>query len=303
MKVLVVVDKPYWAYASIFHSLDKYNTTDVDMTMIPVKGKQDKIRGMSKKYDLFFVMGWQLYELVRFLPQDLTITGIHSAHSFAKDTTPEQDVEPPQKIVDYLNGFLRVNAVSGRLCDLFKRNGVDKIHHTSNGVDSELFVPKARDPNSTFSVGYSGSKNHDWRKGVSEFIIPSAEKAGVATKIAMLSTGSYIPLDEMPTFYQALDAYICASSSEGFSLSVLEAASCGVPVITTRVGGCTELIKDGENGFLVDRNVDAIADRIVALKNDDELRDRISKAIRKTVEDKYCWKHRAGDWFDFILDK
>lgn len=302
MKVLVLPDKNNWAYFSIAQALAKYNPLGLEMNIVPIKGNQDRIKTIHKEYDQFFVMGWQTYDLVKFLPRDRTITGVHSAHSFdEKDTTPDKDVDPPQSVVDFLNTFLRVNAVSRRLYDLFKSNGVEKMHHTSNGVDSFLFAPQLRRGAEDFYVGYSGSKSHDWRKGVSKFIIPAAEKAGVKTKIAMLSTGSYIPLDEMPSFYHGLDAYVCASSSEGFSLSVLEAAACGLPVITTRVGGCTELIHDGKNGFLVDRDVDAISDKIVALKNDDQLRENISYSIRQTIEEKYCWLHRAGDWFDFIL--
>ena len=84
----------------------------------------------------------------------------------------------------------------------------------------------------------------------SKYIIPSSKGAGVKTKIAMLSTGNYVPLEQMPSFYSDLHAYICASSSEGFSLSVLEAASCGVPIITTNVGGMSDLLK--RHGYSID---------------------------------------------------
>jgi len=103
----------------------------------------------------------------------------------------------------------------------------------------------------------------------------------------------------MPTFYQKLDIYLCASLSEGFSLSVLEAAACGLPIISTRVGGCVDLIEDGKNGFLVDRTVDAFVAKIELLKNND-LRNKISMQIVQDVRDKWCWSKRAKAWIEFL---
>ena len=58
---------------------------------------------------------------------------------------------------------------------------------------------------------------------------------------------------EMVEFYHSLDVYVCASRSEGTPNPCLEAAACGLPVITTAVGNMPELIRDGHNGFLVER--------------------------------------------------
>jgi len=149
-------------------------------------------------------------------------------------------------------------------------------------------------------VGYSGSLKHDWRKGITEFIEPACRKAGVRLKKAMLADGHYVPHSEMASFYNEIDVYLCASSSEGFSLSVLEAAACGRPVISTRVGGCVDLIQDGENGFLVDRDVDVIAAKLKQLKDQPVKVRSMGEAIRTTIENHWTWEQRAQDWIKFI---
>ena len=106
----------------------------------------------------------------------------------------------------------------------------------------------------------------------------------------------------MPLFYNQLDVYLCASSSEGFSLSVLEASACGRPVISTRVGGCEDLIVDGENGFLVDRDIAAFAEKLRFLNNDRTLLARMGHKNREVIETNWSWKVRAKDWLDFIMN-
>ena len=302
MRVLLLTDKKRWAFDSIAQSLVKYNPRkDVDLSILHIKSDLATIRKKHAKYDRVLVMGWQNYDVVKFLEPSRTFIGLHSHHSWDdRKTTPETDVNPPASLIENLSRFAKVNAVSKRLYDLFKRNGLSNIWYTPNGVDSQMFVPDSHDPQNPFRIGYSGSKAHDWRKGVSEFIIPSAKAAGVETSLAMLSTDDYVPLDEMPKFYRSIDCYLCASSSEGFSLSVLEAASCGKPIITTKVGGTDELMQDGVNGFIVPRNVEAMAEKIRSLKDDPQLYRSMSISMRKHVVDHWCWSKRAVDWINFL---
>jgi len=300
MKILLLVDKLNWAYHSIAKSLCKYNTEkDISFGILPIKGGTDVIKKEYKKYDLFCIMGFQTDKKLGFLPKDKTVIGIHSCHSWDnKQTTPTNIVYPDSSLVDHLNSYLRVNAVSKYLYDVFKKSGVNNLYYTPNGVDSNIFLPHDN-IREGFTVGYSGTKTHDWRKGITEFIIPAAEKAGAKINLAMRVKGDTIPLEEMPSFYNTLNAYICASSSEGFSLSVLEAASCGVPIISTRVTGCTELIKHSENGLFVDRNVDDIVEKINIMK-DYKLRKFMGENMRNDVVKYHCWSKKIDKWIKFF---
>jgi len=104
----------------------------------------------------------------------------------------------------------------------------------------------------------------------------------------------------MPGFYNGIDVYLCASSSEGFSLSVLEAAACGRPIISTNVGGCEELIRNGENGFLVERDVDAIVEKLLFFKGHRDALRSMGEAARDIIETDWGWEQRAPGWINFI---
>lgn len=304
MNILLLPDRENWAYDAIAKALIKHNDdSSIAISSIGIKGNVDKIKRAYKNYDAFLVMGFQTWDKVDFLPKTSTMIGVHSFHSWDdRKTMPGEYPEPPAKLVDFLNQFARVNVVSSALQNAFGSAGVSNLWHTSNGVDTSIFKPSGRKPGrgKNMVVGYSGSSAHDWRKGVSEFIVPAAKKAGVRTKLAQLSRGSYVEQSDMPEFYKHLDAYVCASSSEGFSLSVLEAGASGLPIITTRCSGCEELINDGSNGFFVERDVKSIADKIRLLSTDDDAYNHISERIREDIVNKHCWSIKVHRWVDFL---
>ncbi len=72
------------------------------------------------------------------------------------------------------------------------------------------------------------------------------------------------------------------STREGFGVAVLEANACGVPALVVRHedNASLELVKDGENGFIVELDIDAIAARIRAYLADDLGQARMSRAAR-----------------------
>jgi glycosyltransferase involved in cell wall biosynthesis len=101
-------------------------------------------------------------------------------------------------------------------------------------------------------------------------------------------------------FYHALDVYVCASASEGTPNPCLEAAACGLPVVTTRVGNMPELIRHGENGFFVERDVADIAEKLRRLRDDPGLRDRLGRAARATVVESWDWRRQAAHYDEML---
>jgi glycosyltransferase involved in cell wall biosynthesis len=59
------------------------------------------------------------------------------------------------------------------------------------------------------------------------------------------------PHPEIPTWLHAADLFCLTSVREGFSNALYESLACGLPVIASRVGGAAELVRDGEDGYLV----------------------------------------------------
>jgi hypothetical protein len=116
---------------------------------------------------------------------------------------------------------------------------------------------------------------------VGEFIAPAVEAVGSAQLRLAVREEKWRNREEMLDFYRSLDVYVCASRSEGTPNPCLEAAACGLPVVTTRVGNMPELIGDGENGFFVERDVADIADKLRRLRDDPALRDRLASCPRE----------------------
>jgi glycosyltransferase involved in cell wall biosynthesis len=95
-----------------------------------------------------------------------------------------------------------------------------------------------------------------------------------------------VPNEEVPEYMFASDVFVLPSLSEGFPNVVLEAMASGLPIVATNVGGLSEIIKDGENGFVVEpKSPKQIAEMVLMLLEDDELRERISKNNKKRVKD------------------
>lgn len=82
------------------------------------------------------------------------------------------------------------------------------------------------------------------------------------------------------------------SRSESFSMTVLEASGCGVPVIATACGGPEEILQDEKTGYLISiGNVDGAAEHIMKLANDPKLAAQMGKAGAKYVERTFTPKH------------
>ena len=98
------------------------------------------------------------------------------------------------------------------------------------------------------------------------------------------------PQDRIRLLYGRCDVWLCGSSSEGFHLPPLEAMACRCPVVSTRVGGPMDIIKNDWNGFLVEvGDSDALADRVMhILQLDQSAWRRMSDAALMTASG-YTW--------------
>lgn len=87
---------------------------------------------------------------------------------------------------------------------------------------------------------------------------------------------------------QCLDLFILSSVSEGTSMALLEAMSAGVPVAVTAVGGNPEIVRDGENGWLVPSGaVDRLAQVMLEAASDPEKCRRFAAAARRSVAERF----------------
>lgn len=94
---------------------------------------------------------------------------------------------------------------------------------------------------------------------------------------------------DMPGLFAKVHIVCLPSYREGLPRVLLEAASCGRPIITTDVPGCREVVTHGENGFLVPvKDEDALADAIRTALDSAELRSRMGQAGRERVQARFA---------------
>ncbi|MBM7502733.1 glycosyltransferase family 4 protein [Agromyces aurantiacus] len=119
-----------------------------------------------------------------------------------------------------------------------------------------------------------------------------AERAGVADRVVFAGERP----DPVPCLHAA-DLLVLPSAYEANALVVLEALSCGLPVVSTPVGFAPDLIADGENGYIVDRSADSVGARLAELAAQplDAWRDR----ARRTAE-RYSWREVAGRYLELV---
>jgi len=102
--------------------------------------------------------------------------------------------------------------------------------------------------------------------------------------------------DELVRYYSMADVFVLPSvttdegETEGLGVVLLEAMASGVPVIGTGVGGIPDIIKDGETGLLaLEKTPHDLAEKILRLWTDEELRRRVTEKGLDFVKDEFSW--------------
>jgi glycosyltransferase involved in cell wall biosynthesis len=195
------------------------------------------------------------------------------------------------RILDALHRAARIVTVSGDLSRLIALHGVsgDKVDVVYNGVDRQLFRPIAR-PAARAALGIPHEDtvllcvanlvpikgHHDLlrafqllrdRLAVDARLVLVGDgplRRALEDDVHALRLGAHVtfagarPQREVPSWIGASDAVCLASGNEGLPNVLVEALSCGRPVVATRVGGVPELVRSDAYGRLV-RPGDAMA--------------------------------------------
>ena len=150
-----------------------------------------------------------------------------------------------------------------------------------------LLPPAIRNQVRLLAVGHGDQRGFQKR----------AEDLGVADRLIFKGHEKTIHL-----YYRAADVFILPTYYEPFGLVILEAMASGLPVICSRDAGASELIRDGEDGLLIqDPSQPAEITAVIArLCSDPALRKKIGTSARKTAEN-HSWDKVAQDYEKVLL--
>ncbi len=128
-----------------------------------------------------------------------------------------------------------------------------------------------------------------------ERLSSKVKKLGISKKVEFVGA---VPHEKMPVYYNAADICVIPSYHESFGLVAVECLASGTPVVASRVGGLASIIKDGETGYLVDKqSPEAIVTNLIKLLSESGLRKSMADAARSSVM-KYDWSNSARKLFD-----
>lgn len=193
----------------------------------------------------------------------------------------------------------------------------------TNGVDGSIFYPESLKNYSKEKVNLVFASRLMWQKGIEHLIVACGilKKRGVVNyKLTVVGDGylrdsmnslirkydlkdnvdhiGWKKNDEIPAIFRKSDVFILPSTMEGMSTVVLEAMSCGLPIIATKVQGYGEILEDGVNGLAVKFGDDEmLADAIEKLIKSPGLIEQMSKeSIR--IAKKFSWENIASQYLE-----
>jgi L-malate glycosyltransferase len=194
-------------------------------------------------------------------------------------------------------------------------NGIDtaRFEETSRRFDHEQFLRDWKLPRGSLLVGTVGELTP--LKGHAEFLQAAAQvithypnayffiagidhspgnknRKALERLIEELKLANHVGLvgwlEDLASFYCALDVFVSASHTESFGLAIAEAMSSGAAVVATETEGAREIIQSGETGLLVPiNNVGKLAAAIQVLLNDEDKRMSIGQAAQQSVAAKF----------------
>jgi glycosyltransferase involved in cell wall biosynthesis len=118
-------------------------------------------------------------------------------------------------------------------------------------------------------------------------------RLGIAENVEVVG---WVDASQRDAILQSVDAFVLPSYAEGMPMALLEAMACGLPVISTPVGGIPELVAEGVSGILVEPgNTAAIAQAMKTLIDDPSLRQSMGMSGRRQVEEVYSFETHLNE--------
>ena len=325
-EITCVVDALGWVQESRIKYLSRYIDEYELLTLTAKQFASLWNRGKLPSRRVYFA-SWRIpYALVRsrlceFLDSDFhhfmaSVTshyniggGIDPSKALATGTEPQEAFD---SAIASIKQFKVVTANSRILYNLLYPH-LDQMIYAPNGVDTSFFSPAAKriyDPKH-MRVGWVGkvkaAKNYEL---VEEAFNRLGSEGFIAEVLAFtkdVRKGKFLTKPQMKKFYQKIDYYLCTSWHEGTPNPALEAAACGVPIITTRVGNMPDLIEDGKNGFFIDPDINSLLERFRKIRrlNPAQYSD-LSRNIRDSILKDWTWEKNVDNYktaFKRLLDR
>lgn len=197
---------------------------------------------------------------------DIVPNGVNTSH-FDTDTVSENKKKTLRKKHDLADK--KIIFTASRLA---VKNGIGEVIRAMPTILADV-------PNAVFVIAGTGELDATLKQLVKELDLEKHVRFV-----------GFVSHDELPAYLVISDVFIRPSLSEGFGNSFVEALSCGVPIIGTRVGGIPDFLEHEKTGLFADvGDPHDIARQIVRLFEDDTLARTIATNGQQMVKEHYEW--------------
>lgn len=226
-----------------------------------------------------------------------------------------------REVAEYeLVDFISLPSLFAKRTFIEKNIDESKLFVNNYGVDLSDFKPDQLEKNDTFVVGYVGSLSAQKNiKGLIEACKVLIEK-GLNISLHLIGGLDTETFDrkilvaypwifyfgsqkqsKLPIFYNRMDIFVLNSIQDGFGMVILQALSCGVPVIATENTGGPDIIKNGYNGFIIPINDEkSLCEQIEYCYNHREQTKKMGENARKSVESGLSWDDYGRRYVTFL---
>jgi len=216
---------------------------------------------------------------------------------------------------DFCNTNDLIIAPSTKIRNYLKKWGVKRdIKILATGIDFKEFTKKTSNGLNNFRNKYNIKKDDRVllflariakEKNI-DFLIESLKRIGDKNKLLMVGDGpykkelenkikkekidniiftGYLDRKNVSLAYQVSDIFVFSSTSETQGLVIAEAMGCGLPIVALKDAAVADMVDDGKNGFLTNKNTREFSNKIMKILEDKKLYERMSKySIKKSKE-------------------
>lgn len=297
--VLIIADFPNWAYHEIqkfvktnlsnefdiycdflvFNSIKKSKNPINRIKLFNNKCRYQDIRS-DNTYDIVVYLGFYFTEEMKITWRaKKIIKGIYT------DGFPPKNANFSGSLSEFTSRFLNdADAIvcGSLLIKEYYKKEVEKIYYANFSHNQNQFKRlsnKSVNTSEDFVVGWTGNPERAF-KGFYTHIVPAIKLAQFKYPKIQFKTRFSGPIETLPGFYDDVDVVVIASDADAGPSLFGEACLMDVPSISTDIGKPHEVIVDTVNGFIVDKNIEQISNRIIELYEDRELLFEMSKKVR-----------------------
>ena len=291
-KILLVGDQPGWIFDRHCQEIKKR----LPEFKIDIVFRRFNIKKVENDYDLIYVLD-PIPLKYGYPSKHKTIIGLRCEFLYLEHPLGAKGLYEngwPGRCASIKDKCKIFHVVNRNQMDIFSDIVVDKsLVLAQHGVDETIFnrTKYNKQPSDVLRVSTSGRGSRNKGFGI---VSRACSELGIHNISAEYGNRKFSK-EQMPEFYNNADVHVCMSKTEGLNNPIMEAGAMGLPVISTRCGAAEEMIEDGVNGFLINRDVDSLKEALIKMK-DYNLRANMADRFYEEIMTNWTWKVRIEDF-------